>query len=143
MEMDLCKCYDMYMKPISVEVVTNVLAVLNACSSCRLVFNEGGVHDELLRDALEEYPEELKEEFLRLSEWMAELGRLYRHRIRIRVVDAKSIRGIYKSLRYRFRSYPAFIVDKEDVVAGWDREKLARVLEAHMDRDKGKRMPPG
>lgn len=120
------------MKPISVEVVTNLLTVLNHCESCKLIYNEIGVEEEVSKEALNEYPAELREEFFKLSDWMAELARLYRHRIRISIIDAKSISGVYKSLRHRFRKYPAFIVDKKDVVAGWDRDKLTDILDAHI-----------
>jgi hypothetical protein len=120
------------MRPIYVEVVTNVLTVYGPCNACRLMFDESGVDDEVKKEVLDEYPKELREEFLRLSDWIRDLARLYRHRIRIRVVDAKSLLGIYKSLRHHFRKYPAFIVDRKHVVAGWDKEKLDYVLDAHI-----------
>jgi hypothetical protein len=123
------------MKPISVEVVTNLLTVLNHCGSCKLIYNEIGVEEEVCREALNEYPAELREELFKLSDWIVELARLYRHRIRISIIDAKSIPGVYKSLRHRFRKYPAFIVDKKDVVAGWDRDKLTEILDAHIRKE--------
>ena len=58
-------------------------------------------------------------------------------RVRVIIIDAKSLMGIYKSLRYRFRKYPAFIVDREEVIAGWDREKLYDILDAHLQRARG------
>ena len=124
------------MKPINVDVVTNVLTVLSHCHSCRLIFCESGVEGEIAKEVLNEYPKELQEEFLQLSDWMRDLARLYRHRIRIRVIDAKSLLGIYKSLRHRFRKYPACIVDETDVVSGWDREKLSDLLDAHIQEHK-------
>ncbi len=120
------------MKPIRIEVVTHVLTVLSHAHTSRVFLNEAGVEEALNRQDFDEYPREFKEEFLKLSDWMAELGRLYRHRIRVNIIDAKSITGIWKSLRHRFRKYPAFIVDRKDVVSGWDRQRLSDVLDAHI-----------
>ena len=132
MDSKTIKYYNILMKPVYVEVVTNVLTVYSHCNSCRAIFDESGVEDEVKRDALEGYPKDLKEEFLQLSDWIRDLVRLYRHRIKVRIVDAKSMLGIYKSLRHRFRKYPAFIIDSKDVVAGWDREKLDHILDEHI-----------
>jgi hypothetical protein len=122
------------MKPIYIEVVTNLLTVFNHCNRCGLIFAESGFEDKVNKEALAEYPKDLREELCQLSDWIQEVIRLYKHRIRIRIIDAKSLSGIYKSLRYRFRKYPAFIVNREDVMAGWDREKLYDILDAHIQR---------
>jgi hypothetical protein len=44
--------------------------------------------------------------------------------------------GIYKSLRRHFRTYPAFIVDGKGVVVGWDKDRLTRLLEERIEKDK-------
>ncbi len=129
------------MKPITIEVVTNMLTVLGHCQSCQLVFNQAGFENKVNKETLNEYPKELKEEFQQLSDWIRELIRLYRHRISVRVIDAKSWMGIYKALRHRFRKYPAFIIDKKEVMAGWDREKLSDILDAHIKRDQLRHTP--
>lgn len=129
------------MRPIPVEVITHVLTVLSQCQSCKLVFNEAGVENEVNKEVLNEYPKELREEFLQLSDWIRELARLYRHRISVSIIDAKSFLGIYKALRHRFRQYPAFIVDKKDVLVGWDRQKLSDILDAHIQRDRLQHTP--
>jgi hypothetical protein len=120
------------MKPVLLEIVFNMLTVFNHCTRCGPVFREAGVEDRVNAEVLDEYPKELREEFQRLSDWIGELGRLYRHRLRIRIVDAKSLQGIYKSLRHHFRKYPAFIVDHRDVVIGWDYDRLSNLLDAHI-----------
>jgi hypothetical protein len=122
------------MKPISVEVVTNLLTVFSYCNRCRPVFTESGFESKVNMEALAEYPKDLREEHNQLFDWIQEITRLYKHRVRIIIIDAKSLMGIYKSLRHRFRKYPAFIVDREDVMAGWDREKLFDILDAHLQR---------
>ncbi|MBW2056752.1 MAG: hypothetical protein JRH07_11955 [Deltaproteobacteria bacterium] len=77
----------------------------------------------------EGYPEELREELCRLSDWLGELLYLYRHRISIRIIDAQSLVGIYKCLRYGIRGYPGFIVDRRHAYAGWDRKRLEGIID--------------
>jgi hypothetical protein len=120
------------MRPITVEVVSNVLTALSICKNCALFFQGSGVDEEMNKEILEEYPVEFKEDFLKLSEWIRELKRLYKHRVHIELIDVKSPVGIYKSLIHRFRTYPAFIVEKKDVITGWDPEKLNDLIDAHI-----------
>jgi hypothetical protein len=120
------------MKPISVDVVTNLLTVFGHCHRCGFIFNQSGFEDRVKNETLAEYPKDLREELRQLSDWIGELTRLYKHRIRIRIIDAKSLPGIYKSIRYLFRKYPAFIVNREDIMAGWDREKLYDIIDARI-----------
>jgi hypothetical protein len=81
---------------------------------------------------INEYPPDVKEDSLKLSELICELYQLYKHRIRIRLVDAQSPLGIYKSLVHRFRTYPTFIVEKKDVCRGWNRKKLEELIDKHI-----------
>ena len=71
----------------------------------------------------------MKKEFSKLSDWICELSRLYRHRIRIRLIDAKSPLGIYKSLIHHFRIYPTFIIEKKDVYSGWNQQELESLVD--------------
>jgi hypothetical protein len=120
------------MKPVSIEVISNLLITYSHCSRCELIFNESGLGKEAKKEDIEDYPSELKDELLRLSSMIGELRSLYKHRIRIRLIDAQSPIGIFKSLRYRFREYPTFIVKKKDVYSGWDREKVEGLLDKYV-----------
>jgi hypothetical protein len=40
------------------------------------------------------------------------------------------LRGVFKTLRYRVRKYPAFIIDGKELVVGWDRAALECAIEA-------------
>jgi len=93
------------------------------------MFRESGLERKVTRKDREEYPSDWQEESLKLSEWICELSRLYRHRISVRLIDAKSPLGIYKSLLYRFRTYPTFIIEKKEVYSGWDQHKLESLLD--------------
>jgi hypothetical protein len=56
-------------------------------------------------------PHDLQNEFHDLSEWAHTLPSKFGNRIRLRLIDAASIEGFFKSLVRRFRRYPAFTVD--------------------------------
>ena len=102
------------MKPVSVEVISNLLITYSHCSRCEVIFNESGLGKEAKKEDIEDYPHELKDELLKLSNLIGELRSLYKHRIRISMIDAQSPIGIFKSLKYRFRKYPTFIIEKKD-----------------------------
>jgi hypothetical protein len=120
------------MKPLTVEVVSNLITTYGNCAHCELILNEAGVNARTRSEDTAGYPAELKQELAKLSDWLSELCRLYRHRISIRLIDAKSPFGLYKSLLHRIRRYPTFIIEKRDVYSGWDRQQIESILDAHM-----------
>lgn len=117
-------------RPVTIEIVGHLATTYSHCSRCDLIFMESGLQKEVNDGLLDEYPPEMKEELLRLSEWIRELGRLYRHRVVIRLIEAKSFQGLVKALVHRFRTYPVFIVDKRKVLTGWDWEGLQAALDS-------------
>lgn len=120
------------MRAICVEVITKVLTSYGHCKRCDLIFDQLGINPKVRHRDVNEYPEEVKEECFRLSDWIRELGRLYKHRIFIRVIDAQSPMGILKCLRHRLWEYPAFIVDGKDKYVGWDAERLEALIDQHL-----------
>jgi hypothetical protein len=69
---------------------------------------------------INEYPEDFKAEFLRVSGWIRAMRGQYGKRLIIRLVDQQSPAGMWKILRYRLRRFPAFLVDGVERVAGWE-----------------------
>jgi hypothetical protein len=120
------------MKPILLEVVTKVITTYGHCRHCELFFKEAGLDKKFHQKEMDEYPMDLKEEYVKLSEWIRELTRLYKHRLIIKFIDVQSLLGIYKSLRHRIRKYPTFIVEKKEVYAGWDKTQLESLLDKYI-----------
>ena len=120
------------MGPIILEIVTRVLTTFDHCSHCEFLFDQAGLGELRHQREINEYPPDLKEEYLRLSNWIRELSRCYEDRLVIKVIDVQSVLGIYKSIRYRIRDYPTFIVAGNEVYTGWDKETLAALLERHL-----------
>ena len=120
------------MKPILVEVVTKMMRTFDHCSRCSIIFDEAGLKRDRRQKEFDEYPEDLKQESVKLSEWIGELSRLYKHRLLIKLIDAQSLLGVYKSLRHRIRHYPAFIIEGKETFFGWDKERLEELLDNHI-----------
>jgi hypothetical protein len=77
---------------------------------------------------LNDYPEEVREDYLFLSGWVTELAQKYREKILIRITDAQSLQGFYKSIRYRTFRYPAFIINGRKKYTGRDKARLDILL---------------
>ena len=120
------------MRPISLEIVTRVLTTFDHCRHCEIFFDEAGLDKKFHQKEVNEYPPDLKEEFAKLSDWIRELTRLYKHRLLIRLIDAQSFLGIYKSLLHRIRKYPTFIVEGKETYTGWDKNQLEGLLDKHI-----------
>jgi hypothetical protein len=87
-----------------------------------------GLDQKFHQRETEEYPLDLKEEYGKLSDWILELSRLYKHRLLIKLIDVQSPMGIYKSLRHWIRRYPTFIVEGQETYTGWDKGRLESLL---------------
>ena len=69
---------------------------------------------------INEYPEDVREEFLRVSDWIRAVRSRYGNRVMIRLIDPQSPSGIWKVLRHRIRRFPAFLVDGAEWILGWE-----------------------
>ena len=91
-----------------------------------------GLKDKRDHQDLNEYPEDLKEDYLFLSGWIKELSQRYREKILIRITDAQSLQGFYKSIRYRAFRYPAFIINNRKKYTGKDKGQLDNLLQEEL-----------
>ena len=120
------------MKPILLEVVAKVMTSFDQCRRCKVFFDQTGLNQKIQQQEIDEYPPDLREENRKLLDWMGELNRLYKHRLSIKLIDAPSLLGIYKSLRHRIRTYPTFIVEGKETYAGWDKSQLESLLDKYI-----------
>ncbi|MER3459323.1 MAG: hypothetical protein C4309_12435 [Chloroflexota bacterium] len=99
------------MEPLTVEVIAYAPTAFYHCMHCEVVWKEVGmgdpVHREQMRNAL---PDDLREDYRALSAWAQQLANRACGRVAIKVVDAASVEGFIKSLRYRVRRYPTVII---------------------------------
>jgi hypothetical protein len=98
--------------PLLVEIIAYAPTAYYHCTHCEVAWREMGasnqIHEEQMATSL---PEDLIEEYQTVSDWVKELFRTHCDGILLKVIDAASIEGVYKSLRYHARRYPAVIVN--------------------------------
>jgi hypothetical protein len=82
---------------------------------------------------MNEYPEDAKAEFLRVSEWIRATRERHGDRVVIRLVDPQSLGGMWKVLRHRIRRYPTFLVGSTGRVVGWEGNPDAALARALSD----------
>ncbi len=108
-------------RPLRVEIIAYAPTAFYHCQHCELVWNQTGfskgVHEEQLQSGL---PEDLQREYAVVSDWARQLFARYCDRVVIQVIDAASLEGVWKSLRYGLHHYPAVIVDGTDKSIGTD-----------------------
>ena len=117
------------------------------CSHCERLFDVAGMGMPVHQEIREAYPAEFLKESERIASWLRDLAARYGGQLHIQVVDPQSFAGFHKSLRYRIRRYPAFVIDRQTKYTGWETAALNRLLEKHMvhatprARDRGMRTP--
>jgi hypothetical protein len=116
-------------KSIRLEVIAHTLQGFGMCMACELVLSEANIGGHPSERALEEYPQEWQDDYRRLTDWVYDLAERYDDRILIKLIDPQSPEGLLKSLRYRVRHYPTWIVDGKVKVVGWDRLALEAALQ--------------
>ena len=99
-------------KPLLVEIIAYAPTAFYHCTHCEVAWREIGksnrVHEEQLESSL---PEDLARVYQVISDWVKDMFRVHCDAIILKVIDAASVEGFYKSLKYNARRYPAIIVN--------------------------------
>jgi hypothetical protein len=98
--------------PLLVEIIAYAPTAYYHCTHCEVAWREMGannrIHEEQVESSL---PKDLIEEYQTVSDWVQEIFRVHCDAVIIKVIDAASIEGVFKSLKYNARRYPAVIVN--------------------------------
>ena len=101
-------------KPLLVEIIAYAPTAFYHCTHCEVAWREMGatnrIHEEQIESSL---PEDLISEYQIVLDWVREMFRVHCDAILLKVIDAASIEGFYKSLKYNARRYPAVIVNRK------------------------------
>ncbi|MBI2941250.1 MAG: hypothetical protein HYY04_12515 [Chloroflexi bacterium] len=120
------------MRPLVVEIITYAPTEFHHCLHCEVVWREAGpgpkVHAEQRAASL---PDDLGAQYQEIARWARDLAQRYGDRVSFRVVDAASLEGFVKSLRYLVSHYPAFRVGKATCV-GDDLERVTELVRAQL-----------
>lgn len=106
-------------EPLLVEVIAYAPTAFYHCTHCEVAWREMGasnrIHEEQVESSL---PEDIAREYEAVSDWVKDIFRIHGERITVKVIDAASIEGVYKSLKYNARHYPAVIVGQKGRFTG-------------------------
>ena len=120
----------MAIEPVTLEVITPMLSTMEpGCFGCRVIMGDAGIRASHGQSCMDEFPEDWKHSGARLSAWIREISSLYRHRVRIRIIDALSPQGVWRQIRYRLHRLPAFVIDRKHTVTGWDQDRLESLID--------------
>lgn len=123
-------------RPVSVEVIAYVPSEYHHCQHCEVTWQAMGLGQTIHREQRASgLPADLAQEFESLSRWAWTLPERFGSRVAVRLVDAASVEGFFKSLLRRFRRYPAFFIEgKRYVGADFSRvdELISEALAARV-----------
>lgn len=121
-------------RPVNVQVIAYAPTVFRHCQHCEVAFAGFGVSRQMHGDeAADALPPELLREFQQISDWVHSLLARHPSGVTVTVIDAASIEGVWKSLRYGARRYPAVIVDGKEKVIGTDFAPADRLIDQRLD----------
>jgi hypothetical protein len=116
-------------QPIKVEVFAYAPTAFFHCKHCEIVWQETGasknLHEEQVESSL---PEDLKQQYQLLSDWVRDIIEEYEGRVSLKVVDAVSLEGWFKSLWYGIRRFPAVVIDGNEKIIGGRFEQATAVI---------------
>lgn len=109
-------------RPLLVEIIAYAPTAFYHCTHCEVAWRVTGatgtdnrMHKEQVESSL---PDDLIQEYQIVSDWVREMFRVHCDNILLKVIDATSIEGFYKSLKYNARRYPAVIVNQKSRFLG-------------------------
>ena len=124
------------LQPILLEVLAHIPTDFFHCLHCEQLFDTAGIGAAVRREMRAGYPSRMLEEARRLAAWLQDLSARYGEQLHIRVVDPQSVEGFFKSLRYRVRRYPTFVVNRKSKYTGWEPASLERLLADRVASDR-------
>jgi hypothetical protein len=119
--------------PVRVDVIAYAPTAFYHCQHCEVTFEQAGfgrrIREEQLAGAL---PPDLLHDYQALSDWVRALTESYCGLIVVKVIDAASIEGFWKSLRHGVRRYPAVIVEGRETYIGTDTVAIRRLIDRYV-----------
>jgi hypothetical protein len=102
---------DTHPKPLLVEIVAYAPTAFYHCTHCEVVWKETGfsegLHEEQVKSAL---PPDLLQDYQAVSDWVRRLMKVYCDQVVVKVIDAASLEGFWKTTRHGLGRYPAVLV---------------------------------
>ncbi len=121
------------LRPVTVQVIAYAPTVFRHCQHCEVAFAGLGFADKMhAREAANALPDDLLQDFQQVSDWVHALLERHRDGLKVSVVDAASVEGVWKSLRHGVRRYPAVVVDGAEKLVGTDFAPADRLIDQRL-----------
>ncbi len=123
------------MKPVMVEIIAYAPTAFYHCAHCEVVWNAAKMpnvqkwHADTLETSM---PPEMMQEYRNLSDWVINAAEHYGGRVVFKVVDAASVEGIFKSLKYGVRQYPAVVIEGKGKSIGDDFQQAGAMIDQRL-----------
>ena len=123
------------MKPLMVEVIAYAPTQFFHCQHCEFVFKVADVqgvkkfHADTPQDSM---PPDMMKEYQSLSDWVMDSVERYGGRVIFKVIDATSVEGLLKSVRYGIRKYPAVVIEGKEKQMGTDFKNAETLIQRHL-----------
>jgi len=106
-------------KPLLVEIIAYAPTSFYHCTHCEVVWREmdfdRGIRKEQVASAL---PADIAQEYQAVSDWVRKIFQLYCDQVIVKVIDAASVEGFWKTLRHGLRRYPAVVIGSKKISSG-------------------------
>lgn len=120
-------------RAVRIDVIAYAPTAFYHCQHCEVAFDEVGVGRRIRAEQLAgALPDDLLHDYQALSDWVRALTESYCGRIVVKVIDAASVEGFWKSLRHRVRRYPAVIVEGRETCIGIDAAAVRRLIDRYL-----------
>jgi hypothetical protein len=97
--------------PLLVEIVAYAPTAFYHCTHCEVIWQQTdfsrGLHEEQVASSL---PPDLLQDYQSMSDWVHRLLARHFDRVVVKVIDAASLEGVWKSVRHGLGRYPAVMV---------------------------------
>ncbi len=123
------------MQPLMVEIIAYAPTQFYHCAHCEVVWNAAEMpnvqkwHADTLETSM---PPEMMQEYRNLSDWVRDAAEHYGGRVVFKVIDAASVEGFWKSLRYGVRKYPAVAIEGKARAIGADLKQAETFINQHL-----------
>jgi hypothetical protein len=120
--------------PLVVEIIAYAPTAFYHCMHCEVAWREMGVdnriHQEQTQNSL---PQDLAQDYQRVSDWVRELFRRHCDQVMVKVIDAASVEGFFKTLRFGVHHYPAVIIEGKSRFSGDALEEASQAIARRLE----------
>ena len=121
------------MKPLLVEIITYAPTAFFHCQHCEIAWQQAGVGEKVRAEQMaNNLPPDVMADYRSLSDWIISLVEKHQGRLQVRVIDAASIEGFLRSLRYGARRYPAVIIGGKETICPADLSVAQSAIERRL-----------